>query len=127
MRRGDRHEAMPSRFGLRGEPGAGRQAAHAVRDDHRRESGRLLETTHRVGDRLTVVVDGAEDGLEAHRDAGNVVATQPPQPPIPQTAIAEEAMDEKDAAPAARCGGKVIGLASPAKRLAPQEDARRRP
>jgi len=125
VRRRDRHEAVACRCRVRCQPSAGRQAAHAVGDDHRRESRRLLQTTHRVGDRRAVIVDGAEDGLEAHGDAGNVVATQLPEPAIPQPSIAEEAMNEEDAAPAGRFRRDVIGLAFPAKRLTPQENARR--
>src|SRR5436190_9733525 len=115
---------MPSRFGLRGPPSPGRQAAHAVRDDHRRESGRQLETAHRVGNGLAIVVDGAEHGFEADGDAGDVVVPQAPQPPIPETAIAEEAMDEKDSTPTLR-SRKVIALALRPEWLAPQEDAGR--
>jgi len=126
VRCGDRHQTVECRVRLRREPGAGGQPAHAVSDDDRSDPRCGLQASHRSGDRLPVRVDRAEDRLEADGDARDVSTSQSTQPRVPEAPIAEEAMDEQNAAPTMRGGGQMVRLAPRTKRLAPEEDARRR-
>ena len=74
-----------------------------------------------------IVLDGAEYRLEVDGDERMAGCAQPLEPWIPETAVADEAVDEYGAAPAPLhiADFQLVWHEPPAKRLAPAKHARR--
>ena len=106
---------------VRCEPRANRQPAHAVGNDNRRPAGRLGESPDCGVDRGRIAVDPSENRLEVDRDERNAQRREPSQPGVPDTAIADEAVNEDNPRTRRWCRRHVVGNGARAKRLAPEE------
>jgi len=124
VRRADRHHAVHARIAVvRAHPGADRQPAHAVADQQRAPAGGPRHAPHRILDQRHVGVDRAEDRLQVQRDAGHALRDQPRPPGVPEAAVADEAVYQDQAAPAAGIGRQMVRMAAPAPGHLPAEDA----
>lgn len=74
------------------------EATHAVADQDGSHAGELLELANGVFNRWGVVTDTAEGRLEIDGHIWNSVALQLRNPTIPDTAVAEEAVNEHNPA-----------------------------
>jgi len=126
MRRADGDDAMKprGRADVRA-PGADRQPPHAVTDQDGCHSRFGLEPAHGDFDGAEIAVDRAERRLEGQGQERNARLPEPLHPRVPEAAVAEEAMDEDDAAAALRIRRNAVGNRGRAERLAPQKDAGR--
>ena len=61
------------------------------------------------------MLDRTEYRLEVHRDERDAFGPQHPHPGIPETAIAEEAVDQHDAMASAATVGEEVGFGSDRK------------
>ena len=101
MRRSERDHMRNARFSLPGlQPGACRQAPHAVTDQQRRQTGRCGNALHSVLNGRRIVVDRRKGGLQINRHKCMARALKQSQPGRPKAAIAEKPMDKHHAAPA---------------------------
>lgn len=128
MRRSDRDDMLHARDSIvPREPGTDRQTAHAVGDDDRRMPGCRLNAPHSRVDRSGIAVDAAEYRLEIDGDKRKAEVSQPAQPPVPEAAIADEAMDKDDSCPRRIGRRQAIGNSVRTKRLIPVESPGGRP
>ena len=109
----------------RAQPRTRHQAAHAVRDDHRRESGGRLDAVDGALHQRDVLVEAGEHRLQADRDERAVELEQALHPRVPQAPVADVAVDEHHAAQPARGVGQVILDRVGAPGHAPAEDGGR--
>jgi hypothetical protein len=90
--------------------------------DHNRGHPRgEFDSPHRRFDESGVAVDRSEDWLEVDSDKRYVGGVQSMQPTIPESAIADEAMDEDQPPSAMRSGRDMIFELPASKRLPPAE------
>ena len=78
-----------------GPPAAQSQPAHAVGHRDGRQAGGGLQPAHRVFNDGYGVVDGAEHGLQVHRQGGHTQGVQALQPRVPQAAVADKTVHQQ--------------------------------
>ena len=118
--------AHPARSPAPDPPCPSHQPPHAVRHDHGRAAGRLLDPLHRAFDLVNVVIYRGERRLQGDRHERNPKGMAAPHPGAPNAPIAEEAVDEHEAR-FPRWAGEPVGPSMAEKRLRPAEHCHRGP
>ena len=99
VRGSDRHNRVHTMRGIElTQPGANGQAAHAVRDHDRCQRGGFLQPPYRGINCRDVAIDRTEHRFQIDGDIRRPGPPESLHPGIPQTPVADEAMNEKDAA-----------------------------